>query len=144
GLPPVRPYRDYIAWLARQDEAAEETWWRARLAGFAAPTPLPADRAAAPGQASTQADDYAEVDLRLAPAVAEGLAALAQRLEVTLNNLAQGAWALLLSRLSGEREVVFGTVVSGRPPELPGVESIVGLFINTLPVRVAADPRASL
>ena len=63
---------------------------------------------------------------------------------LTLNTLAQGAWALLLSRASGEKDVVFGVTVSGRPPELPGVEAILGLFINTLPARVRLPDEASV
>ena len=90
-------------------------------------------------------------EVRLAPAVTAGLAALARSRELTLNSLVQGAWGLLLARHDGQpsgeggaRDVVFGTVVSGRPAELPGVESMVGLFINTLPARLRVDPAAPL
>src|SRR5438045_8130885 len=61
---------------------------------------------------------------------------MARRNGLTVNTVVQGVWALLLSRYSGERDVVFGTTVSGRPAELPGVESMVGMFINTVPTRV--------
>ncbi|HVG07740.1 MAG TPA: amino acid adenylation domain-containing protein, partial [Thermoanaerobaculia bacterium] len=124
-LPPARPYRDYIAWLAQRDESEAERHWREALRGFTEPTSIPFDHAAVGG------DDFE----RNAAWAAGELEALAQRLQVTLNTLVQGAWALLLSRYAQASDVVFGAVVSGRPAELPGVESIVGLFINTVPVR---------
>ena len=135
--PPPRPYRDYIAWLAERDQAAAERYWRRALAGFTVPTPAPFDRPAALGGAEgNHAGDYYERTLTLPASRAAGLESLAQRLQVTLNTLVQGAWALLLSRYAQASEVVFGAVVSGRPAELAGVESMVGLFINSLPVRV--------
>ncbi len=140
-LPAVRPYRDFIAWVARQDAAATDDFFRRQLAGFTAATRLPLDRPALPA-----GDDGPPPDqvLRLPPALVARLTALAQSRELTLNTLAQGAWALLLARYGGTPDVVFGTVVSGRPAELPGVESMIGLFINTLPVRLAVDPAAPL
>ncbi|HEU4408792.1 MAG TPA: amino acid adenylation domain-containing protein [Polyangiaceae bacterium] len=134
SLPPARPYRDYIDWLGRQDLPAAEAHWRAELRGFTNPTPLGFDGARPPDAAGgEQVEDLVS---RLSPGATAALAALAQRHRLTLNTLVQGAWALLLRRYSGEREVLFGVTVAGRPPELPGVESIVGLFINTLPLRV--------
>jgi len=140
-LPAVRPYRDFIAWVARQDAAATDDFFRRQLAGFTAATRLPLDRPALPA-----GDDGPPPDqvLRLPPALVARLTAFAQSRELTLNTLAQGAWALLLAHHGGTPDVVFGTVVSGRPAELPGVESMIGLFINTLPVRLAADPAAPL
>ncbi|HYO12017.1 MAG TPA: amino acid adenylation domain-containing protein, partial [Thermoanaerobaculia bacterium] len=129
GLEPVRPYREYIAWLLRQDLGQAESYWREELAGFAAATPVPFDHPGA--EAARRAGDFGEV--------AAALPALPGR-EVTLNTLVQGAWALTLSWFGGERDVVFGGVVSGRPADLPGVESAIGLFINTLPVRVGVEP----
>ncbi|HTG33806.1 MAG TPA: amino acid adenylation domain-containing protein, partial [Thermoanaerobaculia bacterium] len=140
-LPAVHPYREFIAWVARRDAAATDDFFRRELAGFTAATRLPLDRPALPA-----GDDGAPPDqvLRLPPALVAELTELAQSRELTLNTLAQGAWALLLARYGGTPDVVFGTVVSGRPAELPGVESMIGLFINTLPVRLAADPAAPL
>jgi amino acid adenylation domain-containing protein/non-ribosomal peptide synthase protein (TIGR01720 family) len=135
ALPPVRPYRDYIAWLAGRDESEALDAWRRRLDGFTAPTPVPFDLPGALGRAQGgRPEDYFE---RAAALPVSRLEGLAQRLRVTLNTVVQGAWALLLSRYAQEHDVVFGAVVSGRPAELPGVESMVGLFINTVPVRVA-------
>ncbi len=138
---PRRPYRDYIAWLQGQDLAAAETYWRRALDGFSAPTPLPAARVAADEAAVTH---FGAAALSLSEALTTALRTFAQGHQLTLNTLLQGAWALLLSRYSREAEVLFGATVSGRPPELPGVETMAGLFINTLPVRVRVDPDADL
>ena len=130
----ARPYRDYIRWLSRQDMARAEGYWRERLKGFRAPTPL--SFACAPHDADAPAEvGHGEQELRLPPELKE----FARRQGLTLNTVVQGAWALLLSRYSGERDVLFGAVVSGRPAALPGVETMVGLFINTLPVRVEVE-----
>ncbi|MCL5958374.1 MAG: amino acid adenylation domain-containing protein, partial [Chloroflexi bacterium] len=141
-LDPVHPYRDYVAWLKRQDVAKAEAFWRGTLRGFTAPTPLVVDRvrgANSDGEGSTE-----EQEVLLSEKTSADLRSLARRHELTLNTLLQGAWAILLSRYSGELDVVFGATVSGRPADLPGVESCVGLFINTLPVRVQVDPQDSL
>ncbi len=132
-----RPYRDYIAWLSRQDRAAAERFWRGALAGFTVPNRLEVDHPGGEG-------GHAEQEIRLSAEATDALQKLAQRTRVTLNSVIQGAWALLLARLSGREDVVFGTVVSGRPADLAGVESMVGLFINTLPLRAGVDPSARL
>jgi surfactin family lipopeptide synthetase C len=132
NLESPRPYRDYISWLRRQDPATTEGFWRETLKGFTAPTPLVVDR-------TSDDEGYSELSVRLSETVTTELNALARRSELTLNVLVQGAWALLLSRYSGEHDVLFGATSSGRPVELNGVESMVGLFINTLPVRVRID-----
>jgi amino acid adenylation domain-containing protein/non-ribosomal peptide synthase protein (TIGR01720 family) len=139
-LGPAPQYRDYIAWLERQDPARAEAFWRARLAGAAVPTPVPLDDPQAEG--GRAAADFQDVEIDLPPALADALGSLAREGGLTLNTLVQGAWALLLARWSGQRDVIFGAIAAGRPADLPGVESMVGLFINTLPVRVAADPEA--
>ncbi len=131
-LPDVRPYRDYVAWLEANSRAEDEAFWRRALAGFTAPTPLPAERPAA----EEAGRSYRLFQGALSQELSEGLRELSRRHRLTLNTLFQGAWALLLGRTSGEEDVVFGGVVSGRPPSLLGVEQMVGLFINTLPVRV--------
>ncbi|QUQ65086.1 non-ribosomal peptide synthase/polyketide synthase [Kutzneria sp. CA-103260] len=128
-----RPFRDYLSWLAAQDDSAAETFWREALAGFETPTPLPYDRQ--PAQAH-QARSGQQVRVSLSEEDSSRLREFAQRHGLTVNTLVQGAWALLLSRQSGESDVVFGTTVSGRPDDLPGVESMIGMFINTVPTRV--------
>jgi amino acid adenylation domain-containing protein len=133
-LPPVRPYLDYIAWLQRQDSAKAECYWRQALKGFHTPTTLRLARKS--GSDPEPEGDYAVERLWLSEQATRQLQALAQRQRLTLHTLVQGAWAILLSRYSGATDVVFGTTVSGRSPEIAGVEEIIGLIINTLPTRV--------
>jgi amino acid adenylation domain-containing protein len=137
-----RPYRDYILWLKQQDMTQAESFWRQTLKGFTAPTPL---NISAPSSAGTQSDeDYTNCEIRLSPTVTAALNAMAREHQLTFNAIVQGAWALLLSHYSGERDVVFGATVSGRPSDLAGIESMVGLFINTLPVRAQVRPEATI
>ncbi|HEV2733851.1 MAG TPA: condensation domain-containing protein, partial [Longimicrobiaceae bacterium] len=137
-LPSPRPYRDYVAWVRERDLAAAESFWRETLRGFATPTALEVDAGeeGEPGGAGER--------VHLPRDVTAALERLARERGLTLNTLVQGAWALLLSRYSGEEDVLFGAVVSGRPAELEGVEEMVGLFINTLPVRVRVPNGASV
>jgi non-ribosomal peptide synthase protein (TIGR01720 family) len=141
-LEPVRPYRDYVRWLRQQDLAQAETFWKQRLQGVARPTPLGtrAGSGAAPGLEERYASYSASLP---APATAT-LRSLVRQHRLTLNALVQGTWALLLSRYSGEPDVIFGATVSGRPADLVGVESMIGLFINTVPVRLQVASQASL
>jgi amino acid adenylation domain-containing protein len=143
-LPPARQFGDYIGWLRRRDAAAGEQFWRAQLRGATAPTPLGVDLPAPPRQEPGEAPDHAESEAVLAAAATARLQAFGRRHHLTLNTLFQGAWAVLLHRYSGEPDLVFGATVSGRPPELPGIDGIVGLFINALPVRVRLDGREGL
>ncbi|HEX7242510.1 MAG TPA: amino acid adenylation domain-containing protein, partial [Longimicrobiaceae bacterium] len=135
-LPRPRPYRDFVAWLRAQDESAPEAFWREALRGFRAPTPLALPKAEEPRAG------YDAAELRLSGEASRELAAFARARKLTMNTLVQGAWALVLSRYAGEEDVVFGATVSGRPGELAGVEQMVGLFINTLPVRARLRPGA--
>ncbi|MVO85503.1 amino acid adenylation domain-containing protein, partial [Streptomyces sp. p1417] len=132
-------YRDFLAWLARQDQDAAARAWAAELAGVEEPTLL------APG---TPVDGHSDgtglVDVPLPPRTARALARSAAEWGVTPSTLLQGAWAVLLAGLTGRADVVFGTTVSGRPPQLPGVDAMVGLFINALPVRVRCAPGRTL
>ncbi len=143
----AQPYRAYIKWLETQDLAQAKAFWRTTLAGFTSPTALAVDQIAPPanGQAHEyQAHEYTEESVRLPVTIGTGLQSFARQHQLTLNTLLQGAWALLLSRYSGRDDVLFGTVVSGRPAALPGVAAMVGPFINTLPLRVAVAPDTSL
>lgn len=136
------PYRDYIVWLGRQNLAAAETFWRQSLKGFTAVTSL----VSGPSSEGVpdQEQGYSEQQAELSTATSRALHSLARRHRLTMNTLVQGAWALLLSHYGGQRDVVFGVVVSGRPPELADVEAIVGLFVNTLPMRVRVTPEEPL
>jgi amino acid adenylation domain-containing protein len=130
-----RPYSDYIGWLAvQQDTGSAEQFWRTSLAGFSEPTKFAVDRKS--DQPVTEGEQYADRRMRLSAEATEKLQVFARQQRLTLNTIAQGAWALLLNRYSGVDDVVFGVTVAGRPASLPGVESMVGLFVNTLPQRV--------
>ncbi|WP_255653948.1 non-ribosomal peptide synthase/polyketide synthase [Corallococcus sp. EGB] len=132
-------FRDYIAWLQRQDLGRAERYWRDALAGLTQPTPLPEDRGAAHAS-----DSRMLRRLSLSGAVTSALQEFARQQQVTLNTLVQAAWGLMLGRCAGLEDVVFGATVSGRPPEVEGVESTVGLLINSLPVRVRMPADAVL
>jgi amino acid adenylation domain-containing protein len=137
-----RPFRDYITWLNLQDLPAAETFWRETLRGFAAPTPLGIDRAC--GSAETLQGDYRDREIRLPKDLTTDLNAFAQQHSLTLSSIVQGSWGLLLSRYSGHRDVAWGVTLSGRPPDLVGSGAMIGLFINTLPVRIQIPPSASI
>jgi amino acid adenylation domain-containing protein len=138
SLPAARPYREYIAWCQQQDLGEAEGFWRAALKGFATPTSLGQTTAGGAGAG------HEEQRIVLPEAPSLELHALARQHQLTLNTLVQGALALLTSHYSGEADVAYGSVVSGRPPALPGVESMVGLFVNTLPTRVRIPPGVRL
>ncbi|HEY2136640.1 MAG TPA: amino acid adenylation domain-containing protein [Xanthobacteraceae bacterium] len=133
-LTPTRPYKDYIRWLQGQDLQAAEAYWRETFEDH--------DRGARlPLRPRRDEDDYAAGEQYLSKAVGTALRAYAQRQKLTLKTLVQAAWANLVGRMTGSEVVVFGSIVSGRPSDLAGVDQMVGLFINTLPVRVRV-PRA--
>ncbi|WP_164018189.1 non-ribosomal peptide synthetase [Pyxidicoccus trucidator] len=133
-LPTRPPYRDYIAWLQRRDTEADDAFWRSALQGFSSPTPLPADTHVTPPEGQHAAQHMLEVALTVEQSNA--LQAFARQHQLTLSTLMMAAWGFVLGRHSGEQDVVFGNTVAGRPPELPGAEAMVGLLINTLPVRI--------
>ncbi len=143
-LPPARPFRDYIAWLQEQDVVKAEAFWRRTLRGFAAPTPLIVDGLAARPEWTEVKEDYVLQRTLVPDKTTAALRSLVRKHQLTLNTLVQGAWALLLNCYSGEDDVVFGATVSGRPADMVRAESMVGLFINTLPVRVRVRPNASV
>jgi amino acid adenylation domain-containing protein len=131
-LPLPIPFQRYISWLQLQDLDAAKAYWQRAFAGHRGPTRLrlPGNGAAAAG------GEMREARRRLSDEESRRLREAAQREQVTINTMAQGGWALLLSRYSGEEDVVYGATVSGRPAEIEGVEGMVGLLINSLPVRV--------
>jgi amino acid adenylation domain-containing protein len=135
-LPPPRPYGDFIDWLQGRDRAKAEQFWRRMLKGFGAPTPLVVGRGANDEPAGGQI--RGEQQIRLSEATTTALKAVARENKLTLNTLMQGAWALLLSRYSGEEDVAFGAVRAGRHSTIESAESVVGLCINTVPLRVRA------
>lgn len=141
-LPVRHPYRDYIAWLRTQDFTRAETYWRQRLHGFRAPTSfLPEKRG--PEELSPK-ERWGACEGALSVETTTTLATFAQAHQLTLNTLLQGAWALLLHYYSGEEDIVFGATRACRPSTLTEADAMVGLFINTLPLRITIDMEASL
>lgn len=143
ALPPApRPYRDYIGWLAGRDQDGSRARWRAHLAELDAPTLLTPALTSAPvlpvqGRART-------TEVKLGPEQTRQLLEAARKRGVTLNTVVQLAWAEILSAFTDRADVTFGVTVSGRPAELAGVETMVGLFINTVPLRIRLDPAATV
>ncbi|MCX5335939.1 non-ribosomal peptide synthetase [Streptomyces sp. NBC_00140] len=130
ALPPVPAYRDYLAWLERQDRTAAETAWRDALAETGEPTLITPNRT---GAATILPH---ELVVELPERLTRAGEAAARSLGITLNTLVQGVWGVLLGRLTGRTDIVFGQTVTVRPPELPNVASLIGFCINTVPTRV--------
>ncbi len=125
-LPAAVPYRNFVSWLAEQDREAAHAAWREVLDGFEAPTlvaPL-----APPGP--RRVDSY-----QLSAETTRGLGELARSCHTTISTVLQAGWAQVLMMATGQQDVAFGTAVSGRPAELAGADSMVGLLINTVPIR---------
>src|SRR5688572_18017533 len=138
-----RPFSDYIEWLGGRDLAEAEAFWRDKLRGFTAPTRMPM-LASSLAAGSDDPSDYVREYAMLSPPTAAAIDDVAAQYQLTLNTLIQGAWALTLSHYCDALDIVFGATVAGRPPDLRGVENIIGLFINTLPVRVRVIPDCPL
>ncbi|HWX40369.1 MAG TPA: amino acid adenylation domain-containing protein [Blastocatellia bacterium] len=136
-----RPYRDYIAWLKHGNLSEAEAFWSKSLKGFDSPTPVPGARSGSGGPNPAQ---IVNDTISLSKLSAADLRSFAGRHRLTINTLVQGAWAMLLGRYSGEQDVVFGATTAGRPAELSGVESMVGVFINTSPVRTKLPAETSV
>ncbi|WGV24586.1 non-ribosomal peptide synthetase [Halotia branconii] len=129
-----RPFKDYITWLQQQDLTQAEQFWQQTLKGFTTPIVLNADKSVV--HHPQQKQSYHEQTIKLPADLTTALESLSRQHQFTFNNLMQGTWALLLKHYSGHEDVVFGSTVSGRPPSLAGIETMVGMFVNTLPVRV--------
>src|SRR5262249_61217898 len=126
----VRPYRDYLGWVAAQDRAGAISAWREVLAGLEEPTRVaPPDRARPPLAPE-------RITVALSEELTTALRRQARQQGLTLNTFIQTAWAILLGRVTRRDDVVFGVTVAGRPSEIGGIESMVGLFVNTLPLRI--------
>ncbi len=136
-LPRPPSFGSYIRWLRAQDLQQAEQYWRAALAGFDTPSRLDDGILAA----EATPIEYGQASLHIARSITGALRKLARAHRLTLHTILQGSWALVASRMTGQTDVVFGSTVSGRPASLPGVESIVGPFINTVPVRVRVPAR---
>ncbi|AXB47512.1 hypothetical protein A4R43_37835 [Amycolatopsis albispora] len=133
-LPAAGSYRDYLAWLESQDIEAATDAWRKAMSGLDEPTLVgPAERPRDPATPTN-------LDALFTAGETDRLRAQARLHGVTMNSVLNAAWALVLSGVLGRDDVVFGAAVAGRPTGVPDIESIVGLFLNTVPVRVTLDP----
>ncbi|MGC0336805.1 condensation domain-containing protein [Streptomyces sp. SLBN-8D4] len=132
-LPDRRPFRDFVAWLLGQDQDEAKRYWREQLAGFTVPTTLGVGHETGETGRGTA---WARLDEHASARVAE----FARRHRLTVNTVVQGAWAILTARYAGTDDVVFGITSSGRSGRLDGIESMVGLLMNTTPARIRIDP----
>lgn len=139
-LPEAPPFKDFVRWLEKTDKAAGLAFWKERLRGFVERSSFPRRREAL---APHELDDRCQECVRVPESDHQRIKALGAAAGITANAFLQTAWGFLLSRYSGCRDVVFGAVTSGRPAEVPGIESMVGLFVNTVPVRIVFDTRRS-
>ncbi|WP_280431358.1 amino acid adenylation domain-containing protein [Nocardia brasiliensis] len=134
ALAPARPYREYLAWIAGRDRDRALSVWREVLAGVQEPTLVASAAVPVVREPGT-------VWAELGESATRQLQAFTRDRGVTIAAVAQAAWGVVLAGMTGRDDVVFGSVVSGRPAQLPGVETMIGLFINTVPVRIRLSPR---
>lgn len=136
GLPDATPFKTYLQWLARQDQAAGMGFWSQELAGLEDPTLV--------ASGDSPQVSFGSTTYRLDETLTAGLESRCRELGVTTSNAVEAAWAVVLGQLTRQQDVVFGSTVSGRPPQVPGVENMVGLFINTIPVRTQLTADSTL
>ena len=141
SLPPARQYRDYIEWRRSLDLASAEAFWRTELGGFHSPTPIGVDP---PRSGDARDEPFGACQQHLPRALSEQLCEAARRADVTVNTMLQAAWAVLLHRYSGESDIVFGATRTGRWTGSADTDVRIGLFINTLPMRVDVDDDAQI
>lgn len=137
---PTRPYHDYVTWIRRQNVQVCEQFWRAYLQGFQEPTAFPGKLQSA----EVGEEPFGQLHRYVNEATTNSLEEIARQHHITLNSIVIACWSIVLARQSKQTDVIFGSVISGRPAALDGVESIVGPFINTLPMRVKVKPDESL
>ncbi|MBW4506979.1 MAG: non-ribosomal peptide synthetase [Scytonematopsis contorta HA4267-MV1] len=141
NLPPVPPFRNYIDWLQQQDIDKTETYWRQVLKGVKAPTPITYIEN---DQLPNQKERYDEERIKLSSATTKALLSFATQNRLTLATLVHGIWSILLCRYTCRNNIIYGCTVTGRPVDLAKVESIVGMFINTLPINVKLNTEQQL
>lgn len=138
-LGPPRQYRDYIVWLSKQETKKAEAHWRTLLAGFESPVVFGIEKRVQQDDVQQSQASAGDQVVEVSGDLLKGLQELGRKQRLTLNTIVQGAWTILLNAYSGESDLVYGATVSGRPADLEGADGIVGLFINTLPVRLRID-----
>jgi amino acid adenylation domain-containing protein len=129
-----RPFRDYVMWVGERALAKDEKFWRENLAGFTSPTPLPMGASLSAGVGALGSGS--SVEIRIPESLTSALQRLASSHDLSMDTLVEGAWALLLSRYNDEEDILYGTVRTCRKASIEGAESMIGLLINTVPVRV--------
>lgn len=129
-LEPVKPYKEYIQWLEKQDKQASLEYWTQSLAGFEGQSTFKEQRK------QTNEHELGEIEWAMSKEETAALSELALQQNATLSSALQSVWSILLSRYQRSNDVLFGTVVSGRPADLAGVDRMVGLFINVIPRRI--------
>ncbi|WP_146065476.1 non-ribosomal peptide synthetase, partial [Paenibacillus sp. UNC499MF] len=139
-LPPVTPFARYIEWLEKQDRKTAEDYWSGYLNGYDQHTKLPQEKA----QRKQGSFNAVELDFEFSRELSEKIERVSRQNQVTLSTFVQTLWGLVLQVYNNSRDVVFGCVVSGRPADIAGVESMIGLFINTIPVRVRSEAGESV
>jgi len=132
NLPQPVSYKQFIVWLNKADKNSAKAFWEEELKGFSSPTPMTYNR----NEAGVEVKD---IEIKFDEKLTAELNSFVRENKLTMNSIFQGIWALILSKYRNENDVLFGGTVSGRNPQLPGIESMVGLFINTLPVRIKFD-----
>jgi hypothetical protein len=131
------PYRRFVSWLAEQDDAAARAAWRTVFEGFDTPTLVGPSGRMALGRRGVES-------FQLSAETTRAIGELARSCHTTVSTVLQAAWAQLLMWLTGQNDVAFGTAVSGRPTDLAGAESMVGLLINTVPIRATITPDTTI
>ncbi|MEH2354889.1 condensation domain-containing protein [Nostoc sp.] len=137
SLAPTRPFRDYIDWLQQQDISRAEIFWRQALQGVKATTPLTYIEKI--DQLSTQEERYDEERIKLSSKNTQAIQSLAIQNRLTLASIINGIWVILLGRYTTRNNILYGCTVTGRPVDLDGADSMVGMFVNTLPIHVKID-----
>jgi len=132
NLPQPVSYKQFIVWLNKTDKNSAKTFWEKELKEFSSPTPMTFNRNESDGEVK-------DIEIKFDEKLTAELNSFVRENKLTMNSIFQGIWALILSKYRNETDVLFGGTVSGRNPQLPGIESMVGLFINTLPVRIKID-----
>lgn len=142
-FPPALPYRNYITFIRQQDMTQAESYWKRYLKRFTHPNIFGIDKNPQALMVK-QEEEYEEIQTLLSSLFSKALQTFCRENRLTLSTLLQAAWALLVSHYSGQEDIVFGSTVSGRPPGLSGVETMIGVFINTLPVRTRISAQESV
>jgi len=137
-LPKIRPYAEYVKWLMKNDKEKSVQYWNNYLDGFQGKVSLPFPKQ------NTNAYKPGEVFYTVTKDLREKIIAFCQQNSVTENVFFQGIWGILLAKYNNTNDVVFGGIVSGRPAEIQDVENIIGLFINTIPIRILFDKESNV